>query len=191
MAGFKILWANEFLPVAQVNYPSNAPADCLLNCQDIRTVQATDILAALHLQPGEIDLLDGSPPCQAFSMAGKREKKWGKATRYDNGIQQNNEDLFAEYIRLLHDLQPKVFVAENVPGLVKGMAKGYFKDILSSLKTCGYRVEAKLLDAQWLGVPQMRQRIIFLGVRNNLDLAPAFPKPLPYRYSVQDALSWI
>src|SRR5207244_4293700 len=66
-----------------------------------------------------------------------------------------------------------------------------FLEILAALKGCGYRVRARLLDAQWLGVPQMRQRLIFIGVRNDLRLEPAFPKPLPYRYSVRDALPWL
>lgn len=82
-------------------------------------------------------------------------------------------------------------MAENVSGLVKGTAKGYFKLILQELKSCGYNVKAKVLDAQWLGVPQMRQRVIFIGVRNDLDLEPVYPTPLPYRYSVREALPWI
>ena len=86
-------------------------------------------------------------------------------------------------------------MAENVSGLVKGTAKGYFKMILQDLKDCGYTVTAKLLDAQWLGVPQMRQRIIFVGVRNDLvaefGVKPAHPTPLSYQYTVRDALPWI
>ena len=85
---------------------------------------------------------------------------------------------------------PRAFVAENVSGLVKGTAKGFFLEILRELKK-GYRVEARLLDAQWLGVPQQRVRVIFVGVRDDLGLDPAFPTPLPYRYSVRDALPWI
>jgi DNA (cytosine-5)-methyltransferase 1 len=85
---------------------------------------------------------------------------------------------------------PRVFVAENVAGLVKGVAKGYFLEILAMLKR-GYRVEARVLDAQWLGVPQMRQRVIFVGVREDLGLASPFPKPFAYRYSVRDALPWL
>ena len=79
-------------------------------------------------------------------------------------------------------------MAENVSGLVKGVAKGYFLIILQALKDCGYRVKAKLLDAQWLGVPQARQRLIFIGVRNDLDREPIFPKPFPYRYSFREAV---
>lgn len=98
------------------------------------------------------------------------------------------------YVRLLGELKPRTFVAENVSGLVKGVAKGYFLEILAALKACGYLVEVRLLDAQWLGVPQARQRVVFVGVRADLvarGFAPAFPDPLPYRYSVRDALPWL
>jgi DNA (cytosine-5)-methyltransferase 1 len=81
-----------------------------------------------------------------------------------------------------------VFVAENVSGLVKGSAKGYFKLILAALRDCGYRVEAKLLNAAWLGVPQARQRLIFVGVRADQGFDPVFPSPLPYQYSVRDVM---
>ncbi len=112
-------------------------------------------------------MLDGSPPCASFSTAGKREEGWGKVKLYSDA-RQRTDDLFFEYARILKGLQPKVFVAENVAGLVRGTAKGYFKLILAELKDCGYRVEARLLDARWLGVPQMRERVIFVGVRNDL-----------------------
>jgi len=88
-------------------------------------------------------------------------------------------------------LQPKVFVAENVSGLVKGTAKGTFLQILAEFKASGYRVTCRVLDAQWLGVPQQRQRTIFIGVREDLNREPVHPSPLPYRYSVRDALPWI
>lgn len=74
---------------------------------------------------------------------------------------------------------------------MKGTAKGYFLKILKELKDCGYQVECRVLDAQWLGVPQSRQRTIFVGVRDDLGIKPAHPAPLPYRYSVKDALPWI
>lgn len=88
----------------------------------------------------------------------------------------------------MQEIQPKVFVAENVSGLVKGTAKGYFKLILAALRACGYQVEARLLDAQWLGVPQARQRLIFVGIREDLGKAPMFPEPLAYRYTMRDVL---
>lgn len=191
MAGFKVVWANEFVPAAQESYKANAAKDCILDGRDIRKIEASEILAATGLKKGELDLFDGSPPCQAFSTAGKREKGWGKEKRYEHGAAQCNETLFAEYVRLLRGLMPKVFVAENVSGLVKGTAKGMFLEILSELKSAGYTVECRVLDAQWLGVPQQRQRVIFQGVRNDLNLKPAWPVPLKHRYSVLDALPWI
>lgn len=188
MAGFRVVYANEFVPAAQDSYRANMEPDCVLDGRDIKRVTAEEVLNMIGLQRGELDLLDGSPPCQAFSTAGKREKGWGTLKTYEHGAKQKNEELFFDYIRLLEGLQPKVFVAENVSGLVKGTAKGFFLEILAGLKACGYNVKAKLLDAQWLGVPQMRQRVIFVGVRNDLGLAPVHPKPLPYRYSVREAL---
>lgn len=191
MAGFKVVWANEFVPAAQASYKANCADDSILDCRDIKLVTASEILAATGLNVGELDIFDGSPPCQAFSTAGKREKGWGKDKSYEHGAKQKNETLFDEYTRLLRGLKPKVFVAENVSGLVKGTAKGYFLEILTALKASGYRVTCRVLDAQWLGVPQQRQRTIFIGVREDLRLEPAHPKPLAYRYSVRDALPWI
>jgi DNA (cytosine-5)-methyltransferase 1 len=82
-------------------------------------------------------------------------------------------------------------VAENVAGLVKGTAKGYFLEILARLKRCGYRVSAKVLDAQWLGVPQRRHRLIFVGFRDDLGVDPVHPNPLAHQYTVRDACPWI
>jgi DNA (cytosine-5)-methyltransferase 1 len=189
MAGFRVAWASEFIPAAAEVYRANHP-DTILDTRDIREVQPSDILEAAGLKAGELDLMDGSPPCASFSTAGKREKHWGKAKKYSDTVQRT-DDLFFEFIRLLDGLKPKVFVAENVSGLVKGVAKGYFLEILAKLKACGYRVGVKVLDAQWLGVPQARQRTIFIGVREDLGRLPVFPKPLPYRYTLRDALPWI
>jgi DNA (cytosine-5)-methyltransferase 1 len=189
IAGFRVQWANEFIPAARDTYRANHP-ESMLDPRDIRQVRPEEILSAIGRAEGEVDLFDGSPPCASFSTAGKREAGWGKVKAYSD-TRQRTDDLFFEYARLLKGIRPKVFVAENVSGLVKGKAKGYFLEILAALKACGYRVRAKLLDAQWLGVPQTRQRLIFVGVRDDLGLDPAFPKPLPYRYSVRDALPWI
>ena len=144
----------------------------------------------IGMKAGDLDLLDGSPPCASFSTAGAREAGWGKVKKYSDSVQRT-DDLFYEFIRLVRGIKPKVFVAENVSGLVKGTAKGYFLEILSALKKCGYRVSCRVLDAQWLGVPQSRQRTIFVGVREDLGLDPVHPKPLQHFYSIKDALPWI
>lgn len=190
MAGFRILWASEFIDAARDSYRANKADYTILDGRDIREVTAAEILTAIKMQPGELDLFDGSPPCASFSTAGKREAGWGKVKKYSDKSQRT-DDLFFEYTRLLQGLQPKVFIAENVSGLVKGTAKGYFLEILRALKDCGYRVSCRVLDAQWLGVPQSRQRTIFIGVREDLGMDPVHPKPLPYRYSVREALPWI
>lgn len=190
MAGFRVLWANEFIDSARETYAANKSPYTVLDGRDIRQVNPEDILQAINLKPGELDIFDGSPPCASFSTAGKREAGWGKVKKYSDKSQRT-DDLFFEFSRLVRGVQPKTFVAENVSGLVKGTAKGYFLEILKELKSCGYRVACKVLDAQWLGVPQARQRTIFVGVREDLGLDPVHPKPLPYRYSVRDALPWI
>lgn len=190
MAGFRVLWASEFIDAARDSYNANKAPYTIVDGRDIRNVTAEDILTAIKMQPGELDLFDGSPPCASFSTAGKRAKGWGKVKQYSDKAQRT-DDLFFEYTRLLRGLQPKTFVAENVSGLVKGVAKGYFIEIMRELKACGYRVACRVLDAQWLGVPQARQRTIFVGVREDLCLDPVHPKPLPYRYSVREALPWI
>ena len=189
MAGFKVAWASEFIPAAQETYRANHP-ETHLDTSDIRTVKPEEILEVLKMDPGDLDLFDGSPPCASFSTAGKREKHWGKEKKYSDTVQRT-DDLFLEYIRIIDGLKPKVFVAENVSGLIKGTAKGQFLDILSRMKAIGYRVSCRVLDAQWLGVPQARKRTIFIGVREDLGKDPVFPKPLPYRYTLRDALPWI
>jgi DNA (cytosine-5)-methyltransferase 1 len=187
MAGYKVLYSNEFIPEARETYLANCDRTTYLDDRDIRKVQPQDILDAIKLKVGEIDLFDGSPPCASFSTSGKREKGWKKQNEY-SGTVQRTDDLFFEYARLLKALQPKVFVAENVKGLVTGSAKGYFLNILTELRSAGYNVQAQLLNAKWLGVPQRRERLIFVGVRNDLNLEPVHPKPFGYYYTLADAL---
>jgi DNA (cytosine-5)-methyltransferase 1 len=186
IAGCRVLWANEFVPAAQQVYKANHPGS-VLNTADIRTLTADDILRETGLDVGELDILDGSPPCAAFSTSGKRARGWGKVKAY-SGTSQRVDDLFFEYARIVQGLQPRAFVAENVTGLVRGRAKGYFRLIYKRLQDCGYRVRAKVLDASWLGVPQARKRLIFIGVRSDLGVDPVFPSPLPYQYAMSDAM---
>lgn len=187
LAGFRVLWANEFVPAAADTYRANASPGTVVDTRDIREVTGADILNTIGLDVGEIDLLDGSPPCAAFSMCGRREAKWGKVTAYSD-TRQRVDDLFFEFTRLLAELRPKTFVAENVAGLARGKAKGYFLRILAAMREAGYRVVCRELDAQWLGVPQRRRRLIFVGVRDDLGVGPAHPRPLPYRYTLRDAI---
>jgi DNA (cytosine-5)-methyltransferase 1 len=189
LAGFRTLLANDIDDHARQCYAANLESP--IDGRDIRHLTAADILAATGLAPGALDVFEGSPPCTAFSTAGRRAKGWGETKAHAGHVQSNVEDLFFEWLRVLDGLRPRAFVAENVSGMVKGVAKGYFKDVLKRMKALGYQTAAQLLDAQWLGVPQRRGRVIFIGMRDDLGTAPRFPLPLPYRYSVRDALPWL
>ncbi len=115
--------------------------------------------------------------CQGFSSAGKRV------------MDDPRNQLFREYVRLLRGLMPKVFVMENVSGMVKGKMKLIFVDILKELKASGYRVKACLLNAKYFHVPQSRERMIFIGVREDLGIEPSHPKGESKPVTLRDALS--
>lgn len=187
MAGYRTLVALEFIDEARRTYEANFPGVRVIP-DDVRQVTADDLYA-----DGVPDVVEGSPPCSSFSTAGSREAGWGAVKKYSDKSQRT-DDLFFEFARLIRDGQPRFFTAENVPGLLIGKAKGYFIEIRQALRDCGYRVEAAVLDAQWLGVPQRRKRLIFVGVRNDLEhvdggpLMPVFPRPLTYRYTLRDVI---
>ena len=187
MAGCHVVAANEFVPAAQEVYRMNASPSTILLPDDIRTMSGQDFLQAVGLDVGELDIFDGSPPCASFSAAGKRSGGWGQVKKYSDTAQRV-DDLFYEYARVLKEIQPKAFIAENVDGLVRGESKGYFKMIYRELEQCGYQVAAAVLDASRLGVPQARKRLIFMGLRNDLRAQLRYPTPLPYRYTLRDAL---
>jgi DNA (cytosine-5)-methyltransferase 1 len=117
-----------------------------------------------------LDILDGSPPCSSFSMAGNREKDWGKTKVFREGqAEQRLDDLFFDYIRLAKKLQPKVVIAENVKGLIQGNAKAYVHRIKKEFEAAGYKVQLFLLNAASMGVPQKRERVFFICQRNDLN----------------------
>lgn len=188
MAGYRVLWSSEFIEAARETYAANHP-ETILDGRDIRNVKPAEILKATKLKRGELDVLQGSPPCASFSVSGSREKDWGKVKQYSD-TKQRVDDLFFEFVRILEGLQPRAFVAENVAGLTIGTALGYFKQIMRALTDAGYRVHCRILDAQWLGVPQTRRRAIFVGVRKDISTfaGPLFPKPLPYQYALRDVI---
>lgn len=176
-AGGKVLLAVEWDDNAVATYRLNYPATPIFH-GDIAKLSVEQVLEITGLQPGELDIFDGSPPCQGFSTAGKRM------------IDDPRNQLFREYVRLLRGLQPKVFVMENVSGMVKGKMKILFAEILRELKASGYRVKAKLLNAMYLGVPQSRERMIFIGVREDLGIEPSHPKPFSRAVTVREAIPY-
>lgn len=116
-----------------------------------------------------LDILDGSPPCSSFSMAGNREKDWGKEKVFREGqAEQVLDTLFFDFIDLAKELQPKVVVAENVKGLLLGEAKAYVRKIYEEFDKAGYYCQHFLLDASKMGVPQKRERVFFICLRKDL-----------------------
>lgn len=120
-----------------------------------------------------LDILDGSPPCTTFSMAGEREKSWGKEKKFREGQKlQTLDDLSFVFIDTVKKLQPKTVVMENVEGLIRGEAFGYVQKIYSKLKEAGYKVKHWLLKGEKMGIPQMRHRVFFVACRNDLGFEP-------------------
>jgi len=163
MAGFRELLAVEWDDNAVETFRLNFP-DVPVYHGDIAKLSVDEVLETTGLQVGELDVLDGSPPCQGFSTAGKRQ------------LDDPRNQLFREYVRLLRGLRPKVFIMENVSGMVKGVMKLVFVEILNELKASGYQVSARLLNAMYFNVPQSRERMIFVGVRDDLGIAPSHPE---------------
>jgi DNA (cytosine-5)-methyltransferase 1 len=186
LAGADVLAINEFIPAAQEAYHKNYPHTHIFK-KDIRQLTGQMILEQIGLNKGELDVLDGSPPCASFSMAGKREKGWGKEKKYSDTVQRA-DDLFFEFARILKEVQPKVFIAENVKGLTMGVAANLLGNsqfdlfgaeedtIYHTLVNCGYNVRYKVLNAKYYGVPQSRERTIFIGVRKDFNVSITYPK---------------
>lgn len=133
--------------------------------EDVREFnKRTDLPQELY----KLDMLDGSPPCAAFSTAGAREKNWGKVKEYE-GIRQVKDDLVYVYCETIEKLKPKVFLLENVSGLAKGNAKVYLKKIVERLSK-EYNVQVFLLYAASMGIPQIRNRIFVIGLRKDFEM---------------------
>lgn len=173
-AGFEELLAIDFDKNAVETFKLNFP-DVPCWQKDIREVSAKEVIKFCKIKKGELDLLDASPPCQGFSLCGKRK------------VNDERNDLFLEFVRLIKELEPKVFVMENVPGMITGRMKGRFIEIMKTLKSLPYQVKCKLMNSAYYSVPQSRQRLIWIGVRNDLNKEPSFPNPNKTRIPVIEA----
>ena len=121
----------------------------------------------------ELDILDGSPPCTTFSMAGKREETWGKKKKFREGQkEQTLDDLSFVFIETVNKLRPKMVVMENVEGLTKGNAWSYVQRIYKHFQEIGYQVHHWLLKGEKMGIPQKRHRVFFIATRlEGVDLS--------------------
>ena len=173
LAGGKILAVNEFVEEAQKTYKENYPNTIIIP-DDIKKLTGKDFLEKINMKPGELDLLDGSPPCSAFSMAGSvshgagrtHAAAFGKTKQYSDikGV-ENVEDLFFEFLRVANEIKPKVLKT------VKDLRRSDDQDrskIQNRFEELGYLVVADVLDASYFGVPQSRKRCFFIGVREDV-----------------------
>lgn len=146
---FEIVAANEILPNTAKAYQLNHPT-VKIYCKDIKDFGIKDLENDLGIKEGEIDLVVGGPPCQAYSTVGKRL------------IDDPKGRLFQEYYRLLRELNPKVFLFENVKGLLSMQNGELLKTIISLFESLGYTVIFKVLNSADYGTPQLRERVIII-----------------------------
>ena len=166
-AGFNVVWANEYDRSIWETYESNHTAP--LDRRDVRQINTAEI--------PDCDGIIGGPPCQSWSEAG--------ALR---GINDPRGQLFYEYIRILHDKQPKFFVAENVSGMLADLHRDAVQGIISQFQNAGYDVYIQLLNAANYAVPQDRKRVFYIGFRHDLGVKFEFPQPFDYQRTLSDAI---
>ena len=202
LAGGDCLYMNEFQQVAVNDYLNNFP-NTVHQCKDINSVTPEEIMEMTGLQPGELDILDGSPPCPPFSMSGTKQKGWGKEKIAYGKKQKEIERLTFKQIEIAKVLQPKVLIIENVKGFTMSYAKELFEEVLESVRQAGYGVTHKVSKGSNFGVPQKRERVFIVGVRNDIlenhnnpfiSFSPevlggfVFPEPEKKYATLQDAI---
>jgi DNA (cytosine-5)-methyltransferase 1 len=167
LAGFNHLGGVEIDPPIADIYKTNHEPKYLFT-EDIRQFnEKTNLPKELF----SLDILDGSPPCSTFSMAGSREKAWGKEKVFREGqTKQSLDDLVFVYCDTIIKLQPKIFLLENVKGIIQGNAKIYSKNIVKKMTEAGYNVQVFCLNAASMGVPQKRERVFFIGHKKEYNL---------------------
>jgi DNA (cytosine-5)-methyltransferase 1 len=171
LAGFKVIGGVEIDPEMMHMYRQNLAPDLaksfLMDVQEFNAIKDAKIPQDLF----DIDILDGSPPCSSFSMAGAREEGWGKEKKFREGqTVQVLDDLFMHFVNTAKKLRPKVVIAENVTGMMIGDAKGYVKEVIQAFTQAGYDTQVFQLNAAMMGVPQARRRIFFVASRRDLGM---------------------
>ena len=168
LAGYDVIGNVEIDPrVMEVYRKNNHPKHpYLMDVRDFLKIPDEDLPEELF----NLDILDGSPPCSVFSTAGQREKGWNKEKVFREGqAKQKLDDLFFYFIRIAEKLKPRVVIAENVSGLLKGNAKNYVNEIFKAFDAAGYKTQLFLLNAAFMGVPSKRERCFFVARRQDLN----------------------
>ena len=196
LAGGDCRFVNEFQQVAVNTYLANWPGTPHI-CGDIKNITGKKIMEMTGLKVGELDILDGSPPCPPFSMSGTKQKGWNKEKVAYGMKQQNIEDLTWEMIRITSEMKPKVVICENVKGLTMDYAKQHLDRMCADFEKEGYTTTYKVLNGIHFGVPQKRQRVFIVSVRNDvLDkigmpwmlISSLFPESANEEPTIEDAI---
>jgi len=171
LAGCEVLGCCEIDPRMNEIYVRNhnPKYNFLMDIRDFNNLPNEEIPQELF----NLDILDGSPPCTTFSMAGSREESWGKKKKFREGqAEQTLDDLSFVFIETVAKLKPKTVIMENVEGLLLGKTFKYVQDIYTKFKEIGYKVHHWLLKGEYMGVPQTRHRVFFVAIREDLNINP-------------------
>jgi len=198
LAGYDVMLGLDISDTSYKNFKANKPKTPFIH-DDISRYTTDDILKEAGLKPGEVDVVTGGPPCQPFSTAGKRE-----------GLQDYRSKALVEYIRFIKEAKPKVFIMEEVTGLLNSRlvhvsikergkrplrpeeeAGSLWKVVLDTLQEIGYMITWGVLNAADFGTPQMRERVIVVGIRQDIGVAPTLPQPLYSSTLTGATLPWI
>lgn len=171
LAGCEVIGCCEIDPKMNEVYVKNhhPKHNFLMDIRDFNAIPNEELPTELF----DMDVLDGSPPCTTFSIAGDREESWGKKKKFREGQkEQTLDDLSFIFIDTVKKLRPKVVVMENVEGLILGEAFTYVQKIYKDLETAGYIVHHWLLKGELMGVPQKRHRVFFVAIRDDIGIDP-------------------
>ena len=197
LSGGDCKFMNEFQEVACDTYIQNFPGTPYL-CKDIKKMSSEEVMITGNFKPRELDIFDGSPPCPPFSMSGIKQKGWNKTQMKYGHKQTNIEDLTWEIIRLCKDIQPKVIVCENVKGLTMSYAIDHLNKMVKDFESIGYTTTYKVMSGVNYGVPQKRDRVFIVSIRNDvledvglnfMTINNVFPEPIDEDLSIRTAIA--
>tara|TARA_A100001015_G_scaffold320150_1_gene445522 strand:+ start:389 stop:1588 length:1200 start_codon:yes stop_codon:yes gene_type:complete len=197
LSGGDCKFMNEFQEVACDTYIQNFPGTPYL-CKDIKKMSSEEVMITGNFKPRELDIFDGSPPCPPFSMSGIKQKGWNKTQMKYGHKQTNIEDLTWEIIRLCKDIQPKVIVCENVKGLTMSYAINHLNKMVKDFESIGYTTTYKVMSGVNYGVPQKRERVFIVSIRNDvledvglnfMTINNVFPEPIDEDLSIRTAIA--
>jgi DNA (cytosine-5)-methyltransferase 1 len=180
-AGYEIAAAVESDPLAAASHGVNffkTPGERALHGK-ARDIVATDplaLLAELGLEPGDVTVVVGGPPCQAFARVG-RAKLREVAEHPEAFLRDARSNLYIRYLQYVRELQPLALLMENVPDVLNFGGHNVAEEMCEVLEELGYLCRYTLLNASYYGVPQMRERMFLVGIAREVGAAPTFPAP--------------